>query len=174
MKIMESLFTRADWDRLPEGFPAELIEGLLVKEPSPTYDHQRLNGWLHIRLARVVEPHLAIMAPADVVLGDYDVFQPDLVVLREAPAPHERNVGIPRIAIEILSPSTRRRDRTIKKDRLLEAGVEEVWLVDPEVKSIEIHAADGVRQASGDRPIVSRALPAFDVVPSDLFERPGS
>ncbi len=45
-------FTRDDYLRLPEGFPAELIQGQLVKEPAPTSDHQGLVVRRTTRFAR--------------------------------------------------------------------------------------------------------------------------
>ncbi len=54
---MSPTFTRADYDRLPEGFPAQLIEGFLVKQPAPTYGHQALVLELALKLvARVGRP----------------------------------------------------------------------------------------------------------------------
>ena len=50
MTTARTHFTREDYDRLPEGFPCELIEGELVKEPSPFYQHQRVS----LRLARII------------------------------------------------------------------------------------------------------------------------
>ena len=46
MHIMAALFTRIDYNRLPQGFPAQLIEGAFVEEPAPTYGHQNVVGRL--------------------------------------------------------------------------------------------------------------------------------
>ena len=169
MNIMQDLFTRADYDRLPEGYPAQLIEGLLVKQPAPTYGHQRTQSRLHVSLARILDPDLVLTAPSDVVLGVHDVYQPDLVVLRVAPDRLSHDVGIPLVAIEILSPSTARRDRNVKTQNLLEAGVAEVWLVDPNAETIEVHAPVDVRMGSGGTSLESHAIPGFRVVPRELF-----
>ena len=171
---MHTPFTRRDWDLLPEGFPAQLVAGWLVKEPAPNYRHQRIESRLHVLLVPLVGPDRALMSPADVVLDDKNVYQPDLVVLRNLPPDGERNVGIPLLAVEILSPSTARRDRNVKCARLLAAGTGEVWLVDPEAKTIEVHDAHGVRHASGSTPIDSRVLPGLSVNPSSLFGPPAA
>ncbi|MHC4340551.1 MAG: hypothetical protein ACYSX0_10110 [Planctomycetota bacterium] len=47
-------FTRADYERLPEGLPAQLLDGQLVKAPSPTFLHQRISGRLFTALLQVV------------------------------------------------------------------------------------------------------------------------
>ena len=169
---MTERFTRADYDLLPEGFPAQLVRGELVKEPAPTYGHQCVQSLLHAALIRSLHPSLVLTAPADVALGEHDVYQPDIVVLRRAPAWGERDVGIPLLAIEILSPTSARRDRRIKARTLLGAGVEEVWLVDPSDGAVEVRRRNGTTvRASGDERVASDAVPGFAVVPSELVRR---
>ena len=76
-------FTRADYERLPEGFPAELIDGMLVKEPSPTWDHQTFVGRLFTRLQDFAGAGRVVVSPIDVFIDDYNVLQPDVLVLDE-------------------------------------------------------------------------------------------
>jgi Uma2 family endonuclease len=172
MRVAEPLFTRADYDRLPEGFPAQLVAGRLVREPAPTYGHSRIGSQLHAQLVALVGAARALHAPADVGIDRFNVFQPDLLVLRDLPPDDVHDVGIPLLAVEILSPSTARRDRRAKLHRYLAAGVAEVWIVDPEGKTVEVFDANGRRAAAADETIASRALPGFEIVPSALFARP--
>ena len=172
MLTMTTLFTRADYETLPEGYPAQLIDGCLVKEPSPTYDHQRCQMRLLQRIVTLIGPDLVLPAPADVLIDELNVFQPDIVVLREPVAGDEHYVGVPRLAVEILSPSTRGRDRDFKARRLLGAGVREVWLVDPVEKTIEVASTDGSVIYRGDERAPSVALDGFAVTPDDLFSPP--
>ncbi len=172
MKTMTTAFTRADYDRLPEGFPAQLIEGLLVKEPAPTYGHQSLASQIHVLLAARVGATLALQAPCDVGLDDRNVYQPDVLVLRSPPSNDAHDVGIPLLAVEVLSPATARRDRRVKRKRLLEAGVAEVWIVDPDTRTIEVDDATGHRVASGDGTLSSTAVPGFSLTPTALFGPP--
>jgi len=166
---MQDLFTRDDYDRLPEGYPAQLVDGCLVREPGPTYRHQRVQSRLYARLVRLLDPDLVLAAPADVVLGEHDVYQPDLVVLRARPAPESRDVGIPVLAIEVLSETTADRDRHVKAPHLVDAGVAEVWLVDPTAARIETRTREGTRSATGDVPAVSQVVDGFQVIPRELF-----
>lgn len=172
MHALDTRFTRADYDRLPEGFPAQLVEGFLVKEPAPTYGHQCFASRLHQRLLALVGPERALQAPSDVGIDEWNVYQPDLLVLRTPPSFEVRDVGIPLLAVEILSPSTARHDRVVKRRRLLAAGVEEVWIVDPPKRTVEVYDASGVRSATGVEALASRALPGFTVVPDELFAPP--
>jgi Uma2 family endonuclease len=169
---MTTLFTRKDYDALPEGFPAQLVEGVLVKEPAPTYGHQRIALKVARLLLRYVEEGCVVMAPSDVGLDEHNVYQPDVLVLRTVPPDDVRDVGIPGLAVEVLSVSTRHRDRDVKTRHLLEAGVAEVWLVDPEQRTIERHTADGVTKAVPGDPLRSRAVPGFALEPEDLLARP--
>ncbi len=173
METMESLFTRADYARLPEGFPAQLIGGILVKEPAPTYGHQTLVGRLRDALVSVVPRDLVVISPTDVAIDDHNVFQPDVVVLREIPPLDASEVGIPLVAFGVLSPSTASRDRGVKRSRLLRAGVEEVWLIDAEERAIEVWRGDTeVVNASERETVASRVLPGFQLTPRTLLAPP--
>ena len=169
MTTMSATFTRRDYSLLPEGFPAQLIHGQLVKDPSPTYGHQRLAGRLRDALVRHVEPDLVVMAPADVVIDEVNVLQPDVVVLRTSPPLEQSDVGIPRVALEVLSQSTAARDRDVKRVLFLRAGVEEVWLLDPVSEAIEIWWPDAMQRYTGSDAAVSRALSGFQLIPARLF-----
>ena len=168
---MPITFTRADYDLLPEAFPAQLLEGQLVKEPAPTHGHQALVGARFRILAPLVEPGLLLTAPSDVVLDDHDVLQPDLVVLERAPPDDARDVGIPLLAVEVLSPAPRARDQHVKTPRLLAAGVGEVWIVDAERSVIVRHDAHGARQATGTQTLLSGVLDGLSLFPAPLFTR---
>jgi Uma2 family endonuclease len=87
--------------------------------------------------------------------------------------------GAPAIVVEILSPGTRRRDETLKRQLYARAGVREYWMVNPDRESIEVcrQAAPGVldtaaelRARQGDL-LTSPLLPGFSVALSRLFER---
>lgn len=162
-------FTKADWDRLPEGFPAQLVEGWLLKEPAPVYGHQSLVSRVLRALQSVVGPDRALPAPLDVLVDDLNVYQPDVVVLRK-PVPYAtRKIRAPLLVVEVLSPATAVRDREVKCTRLLASGTGEVWLVDPATKTIETRDARDSQVGSGDARISSRVLPGFALVASELF-----
>ena len=166
---MTTLFTRALYNQLPEGFPAQLIEGVLVKEPSPTYGHQRFAMRILQKLVALVGPDRALASPVDVAIDELNVYQPDLVVLTEPADDGESDVGIPLLAMEILSPSSRKRDREVKRHRLLAAGVREVWIIDPDERVLEVWTVDGLRDAKGAEQLRSGVLDGFSLVPDELF-----
>ncbi len=167
---MRTRFTQADFDRLPEWFPAQLVAGRLVRDDPPTYGHRRIVSRGLFELVRVVGTGLALPAPVDVRIDEWNVFRPDLVVLREVPADWEtRDMGIPTIAIEVVSPASACLDRGVKCRRMLKAGVGEVWIVDPAAGVIELHDATGCRTATGETTLASGVVAGFALTPARLF-----
>jgi Uma2 family endonuclease len=162
-------FTRADWERLPERFPAELVHGSLVKDPSPTFGHQFLAADIRDLLLRRVGRRRVVLGPIDVAVGEHDVYQPDVAVYDRDPPLDGRGAPLPIVVFEVLSSSTRRRDAGVKRKEYLRAGVQEVWLVDPDSKGIEVHTRAGVDTALGDQRVTSAAVGGFSLSPSGLF-----
>ena len=79
--------------------------------------------------------------PLDVVLSPRDVVVPDLLFVsaERASILTEANVqAAPDLAIEILSPSSRRSDELRKRDLYERHGVREYWIVDPEAESVKV------------------------------------
>ncbi len=125
--------TRADLEGLPDdGHRYELIDGVLVVTPSPSSPHQDVLLNLAIALKSACSSDLHVMvAPFDVVLSDDSVLIPDLLVARRADVTHRNLPVAPVLAIEVLSPSTRRFDLHTKLSRYEEAGTASYWVIDP-------------------------------------------
>ena len=187
METVETKFTRREWELLPEGFPAQLLEGRLIREAAPTYGHQYIAARIRHALLQHVGPDRVPDTPADILVDDHNILQPDIVVLAEPGDVASPYVPMPRLVVEVLSPSTRRRDRGVKAGLLLGAGVGEVWLVDPEARTIEIRSTEGSRvvegrsvgdgsfeggSLKGSGVARSEVLPGFEVVADDLFAPP--
>jgi Uma2 family endonuclease len=106
----------------------------------------------------------------DVFVDDWNVLQPDVLVIRPevlAEADTE-GPGIPLLVVEVLSPSTARRDRSRKTRIYLRAAVCEVWLVDPSARTIELHTTAGVERFAGEARAASAAIPGFTLAWTDL------
>ena len=79
----------------------------------------------------------------------HDVVVPDLVVVTTPPQVTERAIeGAPTIIVEILSPSTRMRDRKLKAERYVALEVPHYWIVDPVAKSLECYRLESARYAT--------------------------
>lgn len=109
-----------------------------------------------------------------------DTLEPDVSFISRArfaagPAPERgRFVGIvPNLAVEILSRSTARRDRTEKKEIYEQCGVDEYWIVDPDRRAVTVFRLEDGRYAAGERAragrIPSRVLPALEIAIDEIF-----
>jgi len=129
-----------------DGKRYELIRGELFVTPSPTTVHQRISKRLLALLMAYFEGRSigeVFHAPTDVILTDRDIFVPDLLVVRDPSHISKRGIEKPPLlVVEILSPSTGRRDRGTKARRYAELGVGHYWIVDPEEKRIECYRLD--------------------------------
>lgn len=143
MTVMTTLpwgreLTRDDLDALPDdGHRHELLDGVLVMSPAPSLRHQVVTANLYSALrASCPDDLLVLFAPFDVVLARNTVLEPDLLVARRSDFSDRDLPGPPLLAVEVLSPSTRRFDLLLKKDRFQVAGCPSNWVVDPDVPEI--------------------------------------
>jgi len=146
--------TYQDYLLLPEepGYHFEILDGMLIKEPAPNVMHQRVSR----RLQRILEDYFwkvdpkgeVFNAPLDVTLHDVNVVQPDLLYVaseQEFIVKDARVDGPPMLVVEVMSPSSTRKDRLQKRRIYQEARVEHYWLVNPQEKTLECFAwRDGV------------------------------
>jgi Uma2 family endonuclease len=162
--------TYDDFLRFPDdGKRHELIDGEHYVTPSPNIRHQTILGNIYFLIRTWLEQHpvgRAFMAPLDVVFTQFDVVEPDLLFVsrnRAADILTAKHVtGAPDIVVEIGSPSTRKRDETIKRRLYERSGVSEYWVVDEDVDVVRVY-----RNCDGqfERPVELRA-DAGDVLTS--------
>jgi Uma2 family endonuclease len=163
----------------------EFLYGCVVAEPPARWPHGKLDAALCHRLASHVEDAglgLVFGSSQGFALPSGDTVEPDVsVVLRETwmqappPAPDRFLTVVPDLIVEILSPSTARRDRGLKRDIYERNGVREYWLVDPRRQAITVLVRDDRGRlgsegtATGDQTASSVLLPGFGVRPADIF-----
>lgn len=127
--------TREERDALPDdGRRHELLDGMLVMTPAPGFSHQGVVGELYVvlRAACPADSGLVVMlGPLDVTLAEDTVVEPDLLVARRDAFTAKELPSAPLLAVEVLSPSTRRYDLTLKRARYEAAGCTSYWVVDP-------------------------------------------
>lgn len=171
-KKSQGEYTLDDYYALPDDIRAELIDGQLYLMAAPSLKHQ----WLQVQLTMVLGQYIKskhgkcmlFTAPLDVQL-DCDIWtmvQPDILILCNRDMALENKVyGAPDFIVEILSPSTRRKDKTIKLRKYREAGVRECWMVDPEKEVVEVYLF-----RNRDMDVLPRVYTFDDVVPVGIYE----
>ena len=125
----------------------ELIDGIAyAMSPAPSLRHQGIS----MNLSRIFSNYLigkkckVYASPIDVILNPKDkadtVVQPDLIIVCDSSKLDGKKAckGAPDMVVEILSPSTSKKDRIKKLKKYKDAGVREYWIIDPEATSIEV------------------------------------
>jgi Uma2 family endonuclease len=146
--------TYADYVRFPEdGLRHEIIDGEHYVTPPPSVRHQRILGRIFNVIQNYLDAHPIgeiFVAPVDTLLGEFDIVLPDLLYISDDTRSRfltTKNLqGPPDLVIEILSPTTKRRDQTLKRELYERAGVTEYWLVDPARDVVDVY-----RRETGDR-----------------------
>ena len=133
---------------LEEVYFYELINGYIVKKQTPSPPHQKVVGNLLTLMNNFIkEKQLGkcYVSPIDVFFDNYNNTQPDILFIKTDRlfiVTHDGIMGQPDLIVEVLSPSTYRNDRTVKKDLYCQFGVSEYWIVDPKNQAIEVYALD--------------------------------
>jgi Uma2 family endonuclease len=156
----ETGLTYEDFLLFPDdGLRHEIIDGEHYVTPGPNARHQdlvtRLCMWLALHVEDRPGRGRVLVSPFDVVFSFHDVVEPDVLFV----APDQLNIltdkniqGAPALVIEVLSPSTRRRDQRIKLQLYERCGVREYWMVDPDARAVTIHR----RTEDGTFPLTAR------------------
>lgn len=138
--------TVADIYALPDGERAELIDGVLYGMAPPGYSHQELSLNISAEIRNYIRKKKGnckvIAAPFAVFLNNDDktYLEPDIIVVCDVSKIDEKGChGAPDLIVEILSPSSRSRDRIKKFLKYATAGVREYWIVDPVKKQTDVY-----------------------------------
>jgi Uma2 family endonuclease len=167
-----------------DGKRHELIDGEHFVTPAPNTKHQaivvNLTGmiWTYLQQREIGR---VLAAPFDVVFSDFDVVEPDLLYLSNARAEvvltPKHAKGAPDLVVEIGSENTRKRDETNKRRLYERFGVNEYWVIDPEIDTIKVYRRAGDRYErvaelsleNGDV-LTTPLLPGLDLPLAKIFE----
>jgi Uma2 family endonuclease len=170
-------WTVDDLDRLPDdGLQYELLDGLLLVTPAPIPDHQRMSrGIFRLLDVACVPLYEVFFAPLDWRPDRRTSLQPDVLVVARADV-GPKNIQLPlALAVEVLSPSTRRKDLLLKHSKYEESGIGAYWVLDPKGPSITafelVHGAyEEVGRAAGDEELRLEQPYPVSVVPVRLLD----
>lgn len=128
-------YTVADlYEMFPEGSTRErieLVDGVMYVTPTARVRHQWVVGRFTYRIARWTEEHGGEVYPgANYDIGDDTHLEPDVVYTTNEDTSGLALPQTPDLVVEVSSPSTRRHDVGVKKDRYARAGTPEFWFAD--------------------------------------------
>lgn len=144
--VKEGAYTLEDYYALPDERRVELIDGTFYDLAAPSVSHQAVSA----RLGHMIYDHIekkkgecmVFQAPVDVQLDcdNKTMVQPDVIVVCDRDRISDRCImGAPDFVIEILSPSTMKKDGTLKLHKYANAGVREYWMIDIKRKKVITH-----------------------------------
>lgn len=139
-------FTIEDLEKFPDDMRMELIDGVIYDMAAPNHKHQIIAGkvfWIFEDFVMKKKGKCIVeMAPMNVQLDrdDKTMVQPDILITCDRDKLLKNSVyGDPDLVVEILSPSTRKKDVTIKLRKYKNAKVREFWIIDPEKKLVQVY-----------------------------------
>ena len=160
----------------------EYIDGEVYLLASPVYSHQvsvdeiygAFHNWFKGKKCR------PLTSPFDVTLikskDNINVVQPDIIVICDTDKidASGKYKGVPTLAVEVLSRSTRRKDMLKKIDLFMQTGVKEYWMVDPDKKEVFIYNFEHNDIADhetylGDMIAKSKVFKGMDIKLADIF-----
>jgi len=126
-----------------DGNRYEVVDGELLVTPAPLPPHQCVARKVFMAINSYVDSYelgITLWSPADISFDDRSLVQPDLFV-----APWSAGTTLARwsdvtsllLAVEILSPSTARADRTVKRRLYQRWPVGEYWIMDGDARRVE-------------------------------------
>ena len=143
-------WTSADLESMPDdGKRYEIIDGELAVSKQPHYEHQvtcTLIATLLVNWDKKAKTGQALIAPGLIFAEDDDV-APDVIWISNGRLKNAiRDDGklhlAPELVVEVLSPSTERRDREAKLKLYSRRGVQEYWIADWRTRQVEVYRRD--------------------------------
>jgi Uma2 family endonuclease len=131
------------WELPEDGNRYEIIDGKLYVTPAPATRHQIVSSRLEQALDRHIAPRrlgFVFHAPIAVILGPDRQVQPDVLFIsrgRSKVITSKEVAGAPDLAVEIVSPSSKKTDRSIKAEAYADSGISWYWIVDPDQRTVE-------------------------------------
>src|SRR5687767_3219311 len=141
----ERSMSLAEWAAMPEDEPGELVDGRLVEEEVPSYVHEIIVAWFIRMLGNWLAPRGGLVGGSDAKFAvkptrgrkpDVSAYLPGS---RKPPRQGVIHVP-PDIMVEVVSPTPKdgRRDRVEKLKEYAAFGVRWYWLVDLQLRSLEV------------------------------------
>ena len=133
------------WLRQPGPHEFQFVRAWRARVTSPRQLQKNIAGNIYFLIRSYLEEHRGgkvLIGPLEVRLPDEKVYEPDLLFIansRKAILTPIKVEGAPNLIVEVLSPRTAKLDKGAKRVVYARAGVEELWIVDPEAKRVHVY-----------------------------------
>lgn len=143
-------YTYADYLSWSEDERVEIINGTPYSQAAPSRIHQKVLSELHRQIANFLVGKVCEVYPAPFhVVLDFEkasneedmenIFEPDItIVCDKAKLDDAGCKGSPDMIVEIILPSSARRDKMVKFNKYEQAGVKEYWIIEPQEKIVSV------------------------------------
>jgi Uma2 family endonuclease len=173
MPAQETWWTLEMVRALPDdGKRYEVLDGVLLVSPAPSFRHQRAVKLLVAILDEYTRAHRigeTLFSPADVELSPTRLVQPDVfVVPGELRVATWQDITRLHLAAEVISPSTARWDRFDKRVAYQDKIVPEYWVVDLDARAFERWRPGDQRPELLDKTVIWRPMESVEPLTIDL------
>jgi Uma2 family endonuclease len=176
-------YAYSDYLTWPDDERWEIIDGDAYNmTPAPSIKHQNVVGTIFSLLKQSLKGQLCrpFVAPTDVVLSEYDVVQPDIIVVCDEKKITAANIqGAPDLVVEVLSPATALKDKREKKALYERSAVREYILIDPIELYVERFVLKGKQYGESEifgpqEMLPLHTLKGVNIALWEVFELPAS
>lgn len=163
--------TADEYLALPDdGFRYELVDGVVCRSPSPSFEHQSVSTEVAAQIAAYLagNPIGRVIVEVDVKLREDLVYRPDVVFLRTEKVSRAKGRirDVPDLVVEVISPGSRRYDSETKRKDYQSAGVAKYWLIDPQRRTLQFFVLESgaLREAEPrGAQYAATVLPGFEL-----------
>lgn len=168
----------------------EKIKGVIYNmSPSGGFMHSQINGNIYHILRKQLKSSVCAVSVEnlDLYLSDDEYVIPDIMLICDRnQIKKDKYRGVPRFVAETLSPATSLKDKTVKKERYAELGIDEYWIISPKERSVEVYYLEGKsydlvgsyilvddeqdENYNAETVLTLRAMPTVSIVLKEIFE----
>ena len=181
MKVLDKrTWTYDDYLKLNDDKRYEIIKGRLVEMAGASFEHQDVLTIILMKMREFCDRNnlgKVIPSPFDVVLNDENVVQPDIVFISNEKLHLIKNslFGVPDLVVEVVSDSSEKKDKIIKKKLYEKFRVKEYWIVEPNKKKIRVYVIKNNRyslycSSRIKEKIRSKVLEGFEIDLKEVFK----
>ncbi|MCJ7842045.1 Uma2 family endonuclease [Lederbergia sp. NSJ-179] len=179
--LKEKNLTYEDYASIDDGLRYELADGQLeLMSPGASVTHQMLSFEMQKVIAKSCESeYLILCAPLDVILAPKEVRQPDLILVHRQRMNIIKKHGIegpPDLVVEILSPSSIKRDKMDKLETYALYQIPEYWIVEPQTGILEAYILQGKQYKLAnifleDEIVTSPHIPCLSFTMAEIMDK---